>query len=556
MVPNETLSQAESWDGTEKTFEVVLSAPKDVAGNILNIQIAKVDLTTAQVTALVRGVDFTVAGSFVTLLATTEGDFSVVVTLDVPFTQLVDLVRNGVTDLAVVERMIDRVHYLAIQIAAGIQRSLQNPLVDPRPINPLPPADVRAEKFLAFDAEGDPVAIDMDFDPLTVEMKLWVEATYLAQPTSEATPDTVVLRDSEGGAKFTTVEATDVQINGSLVVDDLTVNGDLVAGEITTPEVNLPKGQALAVSQVAGLFVGTWTARSAAQANGWQSVTWSPELSLFCAVSSNGTNRVMTSPDGVTWTARSASEANQWTSVTWSPELGLFCAVSNSGTNRVMTSPDGINWTARAAAEANAWDSVTWSPELGLFCAVDVFGINQVMTSPDGIDWTPRAASEANNWRSVTWSPELGLFCAVSSSGVNRVMTSPDGIDWTPRAASEANDWWSITWSPELGLFCAVSFNGTNRVMTSPDGIDWTARSASGVSPSAVTWSPELGLFCAVAFDGVNRVMTSPDGITWTARSASEANVWNAVTWSQQRGIFCAVSSSGTNRVMHSRRLA
>jgi hypothetical protein len=38
------------------------------------------------------------------------------------------------------------------------------------------------------------------------------------------------------------------------------------------------------------------------------------------------------------WTARSAAEANGWRSVTWSPDLGLFCAVSFDGTNKVMTS--------------------------------------------------------------------------------------------------------------------------------------------------------------------------------------------------------------------------
>lgn len=79
----------------------------------------------------------------------------------------------------------------------------------------------------------------------------------------------------------------------------------------------------------------TWTARMAAEANPWQSVTYGN--GLFVAVAYNGTNRVMTSPDGVTWTARSAAEQNQWYSVTYGN--GVFVAVADSGTNRVMTSP-------------------------------------------------------------------------------------------------------------------------------------------------------------------------------------------------------------------------
>jgi hypothetical protein len=201
----------------------------------------------------------------------------------------------------------------------------------------------------------------------------------------------------------------------------------------------------------------TWTARSAAEANQWRSVTYGN--GLFVAVTNTGTNRVMTSPDGVTWTARSATEANQWFSVTYGN--GLFVAVSYDGTNRVMTSPDGVTWTARSATEANQWRSVTYGN--GLFVAVSVDGTNRVMTSPDGMTWTARSATEANQWRSVTYGN--GLFVAVSVDGTNRVMTSPDGVTWTARVAAEVNPWYSITYGN--GLFVAISSTGTNRVMTS-----------------------------------------------------------------------------------------
>ena len=39
-----------------------------------------------------------------------------------------------------------------------------------------------------------------------------------------------------------------------------------------------------------------------------------------------------------TRTARTANQANQWQSVTWSPELGIFCAVAFLGTHRIMNS--------------------------------------------------------------------------------------------------------------------------------------------------------------------------------------------------------------------------
>jgi hypothetical protein len=267
------------------------------------------------------------------------------------------------------------------------------------------------------------------------------------------------------------------------------------------------------------------------------------------AVSVDGTNRVMTSPDGITWTARTATQANSWYSVTYGN--GLFVAVSYDGTNRVMTSPDGITWTARTAAEANAWSSVTYGN--GLFVAVSSDGTNRVMTSPDGVTWTARIAANPSEWESVTYGN--GLFVAVASyaNSGNLVMTSPDGITWTARTAAEANAWSSVTYGN--GLFVAVCYddefeNGyCGSVMTSPDGITWTARTAAAANLwYSVTYGN--GLFVAVSLTGTNRVMTSGDGITWTARTAAEANYWRSVTYGN--GLFVAVTYNGTNRVMTS----
>ena len=109
-------------------------------------------------------------------------------------------------------------------------------------------------------------------------------------------------------------------------------------------------------SDFSEVTLSVWTARSATEANEWRSVTHGD--SIFVAVASSGTNRVMTSPDGITWTARSATEATSWNSVTYGN--GRFVAVASSGTNRVMTSLDGITWTARSATEANQWYSATY----------------------------------------------------------------------------------------------------------------------------------------------------------------------------------------------------
>ena len=125
--------------------------------------------------------------------------------------------------------------------------------------------------------------------------------------------------------------------------------------------------------------------------------------------------------DGITWTSRTSAADNVWNSVTYGN--GLFVAVGESGSgNRVMTSPDGITWTSRASAADIGWFSVTYGN--GLFVAVSWNGSgNQVMTSPDGVTWTSRASAANNGWNAVTYGD--GLFVAVSFTGTgNRVMTS------------------------------------------------------------------------------------------------------------------------------------
>jgi hypothetical protein len=219
---------------------------------------------------------------------------------------------------------------------------------------------------------------------------------------------------------------------------------------------------------------------------------------LFVAVAYDGSYQVMTSPDGVTWTARTAAAANGWLSVTYGN--GLFVAVTNRGTNRVMTSPDGVTWTAQSAAQQNDWYSVTYGN--GLFVAT-ANGTNRVMTSPDGVTWTARTAAAANTWWSVTFGN--GLFVAVAYDGSHRVMTSPDGVTWTARTAAAANSWASVVYGN--GLFVAVADSGSNRVMTSPDGVTWTAHTGVASNWNSVAFGN--GLFVAVAYDGSNRVMTS-----------------------------------------------
>lgn len=285
-----------------------------------------------------------------------------------------------------------------------------------------------------------------------------------------------------------------------------------------------------------------WKSATSGCNNDWQSVAHGilGGKDILVAVSSSGLNeRVMIAEDSLyNWRCIETPEDNYWTSITWSPELELFVAVASSGTNRVMTSPDGINWTLQSASVNNEWRSITWGGSSGnkMFVAVASSGSgNRIMTSPDGVNWTTRSSTENNYWTSVTWSPELNLFCAVASSGTNRVMTSSNGINWFAQTASDNFEWRSVTWGGTTGdkKFVAVASSGDHRVMISDNGINWYRHLAIANNYwTSVTWSP-LNKFVAVASSGVyNRIMYSTDGVTWTAISKAPINMdWNSVIW-------------------------
>jgi hypothetical protein len=290
--------------------------------------------------------------------------------------------------------------------------------------------------------------------------------------------------------------------------------------------------------------ISGWETHTILVTNAWDSVVWSPELSLFAAVAYSGTgNRVMTSPDGINWTTRATPADNSWFGITWASELSLFVAVAGSGSfNRVMTSSNGITWVTRSTPNNHEYRNVAWSPELSLFAAVSRTGTTSaIMTSPNGINWTSRS-TPSKEYFAITWSADLSLFVAVTINNgttTNCVATSSNGTTWVTRNAGNSNSWRSVAWSPQLGLFAAVAalIGSGNRAMTSPDGINWTTRSTTNNEWYEVRWAAEVGLFVA---SGRDAVMTSSDGVTWTTRSIPVGE-WRSVAWAPELSRFAAI---------------
>jgi hypothetical protein len=293
--------------------------------------------------------------------------------------------------------------------------------------------------------------------------------------------------------------------------------------------------------------MNTWTVRATSN-NSYYSSCWSPELGIFVAVSTDGTNRVATSTNGVVWTdvVSTIAASGSWLGICWSSELGLFVAVGQSGTY-LMTSINGTDWVSRVPPQNNTWASICWSPELGLFVAVSSSGSYRVMISYDGISWHNTTAASSLSWISVCWANKLGLFVAVSTdSNVSSIMTSPDGINWTTRTLPFAQTLRFVSWSQELEILVTATGNSPYTIY-SRDGINWNA---SRLGVQAVwyicPWISELGIFVMLSASTV-AIIYSFDGINWiSAPITGVTPYFSAVVWSPELNMLVASSYLGT----------
>lgn len=312
----------------------------------------------------------------------------------------------------------------------------------------------------------------------------------------------------------------DTNANGSGVMRS--VDGALSWTQVTVPER------------------AEWDAVAYGGSGVWVAVARAPETS-------GGTAQVMRSTDdGLTWatTGITGVPASAWRSVAYANNL--WVAVASSGTDRVMTSPDGLTWTARTAAQANQWRSVAYGGGRWVAVSDDTFANNiggiadstiRVMTSLNGETWTQTGITGvptglvSNRWLSVAYGQDgsgNGLWVAVSpNSPPNQIMTSPDGVAWTTRPSASDARWESVAYGGGVWVAVARSTgNDGNRfvVMRSTDG----AATWSGVSQGVgVGWGAVAfgnGVWVAVRDSTDPRTMRSPAVVSGSSSQQSSSS--------------------------------
>jgi hypothetical protein len=230
-------------------------------------------------------------------------------------------------------------------------------------------------------------------------------------------------------------------------------------------------------------------------------------------VNSNVTNRVHTSPDGITWTTRTTGNV-PIRSVTFGG--GIFLAPGSDGA--IQTSTDGITWSTRAMGGGSSYPFGGYDFYASVYGTIYVIGgaSGALHTSTNGITWTSRPNVLGNN---NVLGFAYGNSTYVVAGYAGKLMTSTDGISWTSRNAGfgTISTIGAVTYGN--GLFVAVGDGG--RVSTSTDGATWTTRSSTTTDNlRTVIYGNSV---YAVGGDN-GRYITSTDAITWTTRSANFGN--------------------------------
>jgi len=180
----------------------------------------------------------------------------------------------------------------------------------------------------------------------------------------------------------------------------------------------------------------TWTTRTMSSGQ-WRGCTYG--AGKVVAVEgfplSPSTRAAYSTDGGVSW-SYTTCPSGEWLSVTYAHTIG-FVAIANGGTNRAMTSPDGITWTARTIG-TKPWRDIEWDGTR--LWAVEFGG--EVHTSTTGLSWSKNTTlSGSLTGIGVEPSGQIGI----SSEASTRLFISDDaGVSWGAPSSPVSDTWADI----------------------------------------------------------------------------------------------------------------
>lgn len=217
-----------------------------------------------------------------------------------------------------------------------------------------------------------------------------------------------------------------------------------------------------------------------------------------------------------TWTSRTTPADNTWNDIVYSSEKNLFVAVARAGTSdRVMTSPDGITWTPRTTPTGEL-ASVTYASWTA--------SVNNAALSGNVATLTTTAAHNYSVGMDVTVT---GLDATFNGTYTITAVTSTT-FSYAKTAGNVTSAAVSPAGTASAGWFVAV---GNSNVNTSPDGVTWTARTAPSGAYNGIAYGNGVFVASNTNVGGLGDFMTSPDGVTWTAVVPPAYSSWRGLTF-------------------------
>ena len=168
MIKSEVLYNQYIWDGaSEETFDITFDSLEDVSGTPQYIRVVIVDRDTGVIADITETV--TVSGKQITVPPVADPGpegYRLVISRVAPFTQAIDLLKNGVTDLNTLERMVDKLTVLCQQLKAELETAIHASEGDLGGGGDLvlPPIEQRKDTVFTFDEFGSPLMVTYQND--------------------------------------------------------------------------------------------------------------------------------------------------------------------------------------------------------------------------------------------------------------------------------------------------------------------------------------------------------------------------------------------------------
>jgi len=329
-------------------------------------------------------------------------------------------------------------------------------------------------------------------------------------------------------------------------------------------------------------FGVTWTAVvSSGEGCNWLSVAYSEYYKRLAAVAYTGTAgaQVMTSDDfGATWTNRaSPTPVQKWTSVIRVNVLGWFVACSEDGTQQIMTSPDGITWTLRdtpygSSTQTGGGTAITTTPyttAVGSWYSSKSTAYYENSTSKEFEVVLP-ALTGGSVYRidQVSCQLKTGLAGTTASLKVTIQAASLYSgaettlVEWTNTTTTYIQKTFALAVNSATGETVTLRYylktsNASYRAYTTVIGYIFSVAATGGSSVTyarnqwrSLVVSPTTDLIVAVAQTGTgNRVMLSTNAVDWINGVSAADNNWTSIACSDYTFIAVGVSGTG-NRAM------